>query len=91
MKRSIASYITGLASLSFVFAFMYEGKIGLGQNLETNRALLEARVRNIQTNHDLNETNEKAVEVSMSSYDQYNTTLKTEYKLFGCSATKPCR
>ena len=86
---NIARYIIGLSSLSFVFAFMYEGQIGLGANLEANRALLEERVRINQTSY--TGVNETAVTANMSALDEYNETLKTEYRVYDCSADKACR
>lgn len=86
---TLARYITAAASSAFVFAFTFEGLIGLGANLERNRALMEERVRVSQTSYD--GTNELAVDRNMSALDQYNGTLKAEYKIYGCSAAKPCR
>lgn len=87
--KTLSSLIKVAASSAFVFAFTFEGLIGLGANLEKNRALMEERVRVSQTAYGI--FNEQAADRNMSALDQYNGTLKAEYKIYGCSAAKPCR
>lgn len=89
MANAIRSIIGFAASSAFVFAFTFEGLTGLGANLEANRALMEERVRLGQTS--FGNVSEEAVVRNMAELDKYNATLQTEYKLFGCSADKPCR
>ena len=87
--KNITRYIVALSSLSFVFAFVYEGRTNLGANIESNRALMETRVRLSQTSNGA--VSEEAVDANMSALDSYNQTLKAEYALFGCNAETPCR
>lgn len=84
--------LSTIGTSAFVFAFLYEGLLGLGANLESNRALLEERVRLSHTTPTATtEEVELRVDKNMSALDAFNATLKTEYKAFGCNAEKPCR
>lgn len=80
MAATAKKIIGFIGTSAFLFAFTFEGLLGLGANLDANRALMEERVRVSQTSFD--GVHEAAVEANMSALDSYNETLKIEQKLY---------
>lgn len=89
MKHLIASILKFAATSAFLFAFVFEGQTGLGANYEANRALIQERVRLSQTAN--GKTNEQAVVSNMTAIEQYDQTLKSEYRVYGCDSASLCR
>jgi hypothetical protein len=87
--KTLSSLIKFAATSAFVFAFVFEGQLGLGANLEANRNLMQDRVRVSQTV--FGKVNEIAVDANMSALDSYNGTLKAEYRTYGCDSQNACR
>jgi hypothetical protein len=87
--KHLASIIKFAATSAFVFAFVFEGQLGLGANLEANRNLMQDRIRVSQTV--FGKVNERAVDANMVALDQYNGVLHAEYKQYGCDSVTRCR
>jgi len=80
--RTLTQLIIGLTSATFLFALSFEGITGIGASLDSNRALVESRVRLQQTNPDTGAVKEPAVEAGMSALDRFNETVKIERALY---------